>query len=786
MYRTYPLTSLTLVALVGLVGCNDAADEAEPTEGGPGTVGQSLLMQRATSCQDLDAALQADARRRLAASIAAGYYDGDVGVPVGAGGRGTSGPAAPPMAEEPSSDGGGELVDVDGDAEIPEYSETNVQVAGIDEADIVKTDGDNVYVVRDQELTVAHAYPVEELAVVAKQPIEGSPRELFVVPGAAGEPTSVVVYSDVDGAALYAEAGLPTPENSAGSYGLPMIDCWDCYPNFWLPATKVTVLSVADDAVTVDKELYYEGSYLSSRRHGSAIRTILQVPSRAPSLRYYADEADQTKAMLLVLEDLAAADRDVADVPAEDLDAMVRDELASILVAKQEAGIRQITHGDWLPRTFVREEAELGHESLSCEAFYLPAAGSTTAGVTFVAELDLAALDADTDDVAVLGLADTLYENASKVVLSSTWWDYRPATGESSTQTLVHQFDVSEPGRLAYEASGVVPGSVHNQFSLDERDGALRVVTTEDGTAENAWSSSTAVRMLRADGRDLEVVGAVTGLAPTERVYAVRFVGDTAYVVTFRQTDPLFVVDVSDPTAPALLGELEIPGFSEYMHPLGDDHLLTIGRDGDPETGWTTNVALQIFDVGDPADPILAHKHVFAAAGYSAAESNHKAFSFFAEEGLLALPFYGETWDSLGYYRTTSSLELFDVSIDEGFSHLGAIDGNVLLSAAERSSAYYCDTYAASSIERGLTIGEHLYAVGERGIIVSPLDAPAEPVARVAFDDPAEVPDYCWAANVGGSGGAPSAGGTTGEAGAASGGAVGGASSDGVGGTGAI
>lgn len=768
MRNSFPLTSFTLIAFASLIGCGTSSVK-DPSEGDkPTTTTQSLLMRRASSCEDLDLALREEARLRLAEQVQnKSVVETNGSWTTGAGGtsamlpstsvRASGGAASATMADDAAPQGSGDATN---------YSETNTQIEGIDEADIIKSDGAHLYVARNQELKIARAYPANTMNVVATQPIEGSIREMYVVPTASG--STVVVYSAVDAGALYDEANIPRPENSTGYYGTPMIDCFDCGSYFALPATKVTLLSLTSGNVTVQKEFYYEGTYLSSRRNGASVRTTLQVPSRAPAINLYADEASNTKAMLLALDELQKSGRPIAEIPSEEIDALVQEKLTEVLLADAEDSIDAISHRDWLPRTFERNDGTLSAATLPCQSFYIPASGSTSAGVTFVAQLDIASLQHGPNDVAMLGLADTMYENASKVVLSSRYWSYAPATGEAKTQTLVHQFDVSQPGMISYQASGKVPGYILNQFAMDERNGALRIVTTDDGSNDNSWVSSAGLYALQAQGSNLTTAGKLEGLAKSERVYAVRFLEDKAYIVTFRQTDPLFVLDVADPTTPKLLGELEIPGFSEYMHPLGDHHLLTIGRSAN-EMGRAGNLALQIFDVTDPVSPTLAHKHDFTATGSSDAEHNHKAFSFFDELGMLALPFYGGAWTDVNGYVQQNTLELFRVDVGTGFKYLGALDGDLVLSQAEQGSAgYYCEYpyTSGSTIERGLYIEDTLYAVGTRGIIASAIATPTTPMNVLKFDAATSaVPEYCWTRDTFGTGGSSSMPGSGGSGG---------------------
>ena len=735
MRRTILLSSSTLLALWTTTGCValDSGDSG-PADN-PGSTGQRLLMTRAQSCGELDEALREDARLRLAdeVSLQQSWDDGD-GFAV--------------EAEAPRAAGTGGTSSVDTGDSVGEanashdYSTTNTQVAGIDEADIIKTDGENAYVLRDSELVVARAWPADEMSVLADQIIEGSTREMFVVGGPEDETRTVVVYSTVDATSLYDEADLEPPIQPDRYY--PAIECWDCGYYYPLPATKVTVLALTGSKLAVQKELYYEGLYVSSRRNGEAVRTTLQVPSRTPFYDPYGNDDDQVKAMLLVLDDLDAAGKDVEQVPAEELGDLVDAKLGEIVVARYEAEIETITHEDWLPRTFVRTGDGLEVQQLPCDSFYLPLAGSTQPGITLVAEMNLGDLGDTSNDVAVLGVADTMYENADKVVLTSGFWDWSPDDG-STIETVVHQFDVTTPGQIAYEASTTVAGYLNDQFSIDERDGFLRLVTTTEGSSpERGWTTANHVFVLQADDGEFETVGSLEDLAEDESVQSVRYVGDKVYIVTFRQMDPLFVVDLADPTTPTLLGELHIPGFSEYMHPLDADHLLTIGRDADEETGWAENIALQIFDVSDALAPQLLHKHVFTEMGASSAEQDHKAFNFFPSLGLLALPFFGETYDEAGYWQQANTLELFEVSIEDGFAYLGALDGNVLLSEAEQDGEYYCSPYTYGSVERGMFIDDTLYAVGRRGLIASSLDEPAEPVGVLPFGDLESIEDRCW------------------------------------------
>jgi hypothetical protein len=159
------------------------------------------------------------------------------------------------------------------------------------------------------------------------------------------------------------------------------------------------------------------------------------------------------------------------------------------------------------------------------------------------------------------------------------------------------------------------------------------------------------VTVLRQDGDALDVVGEVTGLGPTEEIRGVRFAGPTAYVVTFRQTDPLYVVDLTDPTAPRVAGELKIPGYSSYLQVLGEGRVVGLGQDA-TDTGRTTGFQESLFDVSDPGDPRRVDQLVVPGA-QSLAESDHHAVLWWAPSGLLAVPV--ESWGRTGVGDTAGT-----------------------------------------------------------------------------------------------------------------------------------
>ena len=210
------------------------------------------------------------------------------------------------------------------------------------------------------------------------------------------------------------------------------------------------------------------------------------------------------------------------------------------------------------------------------------------------------------------------------------WTEGGPLLAE---RTLIHKFAASEPDATGYRASGQLEGTLLNQFSLSEQDGVLRAATTVGAGPEG---ESRVTTLAERDGV-LARLGQVGGLGKGERIYAVRFLGDVGYVVTFRQVDPLYTLDLSDPRNPRTVGELKIRGYSAYLHPLGEGLLLGVGQDAS-ERGTTLGTQVSLFDVSEPARPQRLHAWSVPGGSSSEAEWDHHAFLWWAPSKLAVLP----------------------------------------------------------------------------------------------------------------------------------------------------
>ncbi|MGE0529452.1 MAG: beta-propeller domain-containing protein, partial [Bdellovibrionales bacterium] len=212
-------------------------------------------------------------------------------------------------------------------------------------------------------------------------------------------------------------------------------------------------------------------------------------------------------------------------------------------------------------------------------------------------------------------------------------------------QTAIHKFSFAPAQGALYQASGIINGHLINQFALDEHNGYLRLATNgTEHTGGNLWGGGgqwqqvSRVQVLAQKGKRLKSIGQTSDLAKGERLYSARFDGDRGYIVTFRQVDPLFTIDLKNPRRPKVMGELKVPGFSTYIHMLDKSHLLTVGQDADEKTGRVRGLKLSVFDVRDFSRPREVKSLIFKSDVSSESSYEHKAFSFYRQKGVLAIP----------------------------------------------------------------------------------------------------------------------------------------------------
>lgn len=595
--------------------------------------------------------------------------------PVQAGG-GTAAPYAPPPKSSSRA----------ADAKAPAAktaSGTNNQVAGVDEADLVKTDGRYVYLASNGALRIVEALSPRVVSVTR---LAGTVREMFV------EGDRAVVYAAIGG------TGSPRC-----TYG------YDCAFGGDGSSTKISVFDLTSRAEPrLVREIELSGSLLAARRIGNAVHTVVA-------------EGDQSGPGY----ETWPADLDTCGTD----ESIVRAKFAAL---KRE-NERKLRAKPRFPTIRDRGAAAPVCASLLRTAMHDGQAFTTV--VSFDLRDDAAppvTASLESRPGAVFASSDALYLSVvHRKEDAGRWYSFYPSIDEASE---LHKFRIgASPRETRYVGSGVVPGHVLNQFAMDEWNGYLRVATTRGRVPDPRVESAVSI-LAETDAGDLVRVGAVEHLAPGEDIRAVRFDDDRGYVVTFKKTDPLFVLDLYQPSRPAVLGELKIPGFSTYIHRLDPDHLLSIGFDANDhgDFAYFDGVILQLFDVKNPTDPRLLHKEKIGTRGSSSqAATDHLAFNYLPEQGLLAIPMTvcegggdGRNGDQLAF----SGLYVYDVDLERGFTRLGGIEHG--------KKGVSCGTWwsqATSEVKRSVFLDDLVYSIAGDRAKVQRLDRLGVDVADLSL-----------------------------------------------------
>jgi hypothetical protein len=378
--------------------------------------------------------------------------------------------------------------------------------------------------------------------------------------------------------------------------------------------------------------------------------------------------------------------------------------------------------GGWVPRLSFRSALTGRHHVrpiARCGAIQRPVQFSGLGTLTILTiDLDRGLYQADTD--ALMADAQVVYgSDRSLYVATQKWID--PSTAPSllpaSQTTVIDRFDVTNPDKTTYRSSGEVPGYLLNQFSLSEYKGDLRVATTSrpiwwEGVTPGSGSQSFVTVLSDRNGL-LVPIGQVSGLGPGQQIYSVRFLDDTGYVVTFRQIDPLYTIDLSSPTVPRVAGKLELEGYSAYLHPVGGGLLLGIGQDVQPAGTEPSGTQLELFDVSDPAAPKLLQRTTLGSGSSSEVQYDHHAFLFWPPTKLAVLP--------VQIYSAQPGPQPQASTAQPGF--VGAIGYRVDRSGiAEVGRAVHDQTNGFTPpIRRSIVIGDRLFTISDGGVMASAL-----------------------------------------------------------------
>lgn len=557
---------------------------------------------------------------------------------------GDTGAAEAPAAAESAGEGLGSGSD--------NYSETNVQVEGVDEADIVKTDGEYIYVLKGDLLKIVKASSPEELEVIAT--LEFADKQLYPEQLYVDGNKLVVIQT------AYAYDYLISPlELESG-----------VVPASYGDMTQVSIYDISDPSdPKVLREVSVEGSHQSSRKVDGTVYLVTN------EYTYYYGVDDEPVPLPLV--------------------------------------------GD-------SKSGKVAPAVGCSDVWYVP--GSTGTGYSTVSAISVDNPSAKVDIEVIVGSNGEIYASRDNLYLAEYgydwWWG---GASESDETTVIHKFALNG-NSVEYKGKGEVPGTILNQFSMDEYNGNFRVATTTGDIWDSKTPSKNNVYILDAD---LKLVGQIEGIAPGEKIYSTRFMGKRLYMVTFKKVDPFFVIDVADPKAPKILGKLKIPGYSDYLHPFDENHIIGFGKDAldaselevsdrDLDFAWYQGMKIAMFDVTDVANPVEMDKVIIGDRGTdSALLWDHKALLFDKKHSLIAFPVTlaeipedvkndsSTPDDTYGDY-TFQGAYVYGVSLTGGFEYKGRIthyDPN----AVEDLSGYYW--YGESDVSRILYIDDYLYTV---------------------------------------------------------------------------
>jgi len=555
------------------------------------------------------------------------------------------------------------LAETSGAAPKLDYSTTNIQVEGVDEADIIKTDGEYLYLVSGNKVIIVKAYPPEEAQVLSEIELDQRPEGLFI----NGDRLVVLHQNWPEPVVRYeGESGLLMPE-----------------PDEWtVPQTHIKIYDVSDrESPVLKREVSVDGQYFGSRMIGDYLYVVVN--------DWVYQINDEIKLPEICFDD------GTREIPATDI--------------------------------------------------YYPDISDYSYAFTTIVAINTQRDDQEPAyETILLGATSSMYVSLNNIYITFTEWRAITlssialpggmATTNDFEKTTIHRIHI-EDGEIEYNADGEVPGRVLNQFSMDEYQGYFRIATT----AGNTWEAASQNNLYILDG-NLEIIASLEGLAPGEQIYSARFMGERCYLVTFRQIDPLFVIDLEDPYEPEVLGQLKITGYSNYLHPYDETHVLGIGKETvaaeEGDFAWYQGVKISLFDVSDVANPVEIAKYEIGDRGTdSPVLSDHKALLFDKEKNLLVIPVlvaeideehypYRVTPDAYGEYVWQGAY-VFNISLEDGLELKGTITHCENFSELWQKDYYYYD-FSACSIQRSLYIENVLYTISEAKVKMNSLENLAE------------------------------------------------------------
>ena len=586
-----------------------------------------------------------------------------------------------------------------------DHSETNVQVDGVDEGDLIENDGKHLFVINGNDLLIIQAYPANQMKELSRIRFEGY---------------AIAEYLDGDRLTVISQKY---------SYG-GGFDGGIAFSSIrFAPTSTTTIVSTFDvsnpSKPVLDKQTSLDGHYVDSRAFNGQVHVITSNDLALPApqidgtttidvpIYYYghyvqlmfAEDAVVTSDSLNIKATADGAAPIVENVdPVTQQIEVPRYESRDAYIARVRANLDSLVDSV-LPR----------YESLSANGLAVNGAISEVSAIARVNDsassslLSVVSIDTRGSQPGLVSSSSVLADWTNGIHANQDHlYVFSPIYDSGTTQTRILEFAWANGEReIELLATGVVDGTLHNQFSADEFDGRLRIATTTSSfDPETGFSQANNLTILENIDGVLTPVGSVDGFASGERIYSVRFDGDRAFVVTFRQIDPLFVFDLRDATAPVIRGELEVPGFSSYLQVIDENHLLAVGRSTDTQA---TKVAL--YDISDPDNPVEIDEDILPSWTWSIAEWDSKAIGWFASKETLAIPASSFDWQT-GFHN-----ELFVFHIDVNQSGESAIQLNGTVSD---------DGY----INRSAYIENVLYTISRNSVIATEIADPSQQLGK--------------------------------------------------------
>lgn len=577
-----------------------------------------------------------------------------------------------------------------------DYSTTNIQVEGVDEADFVKNDGKYMYVVSGKKIVIVDAYPADQAKILSEIELNGTPNEIFI------NKDKLIVFGWED----YYTSKMAMPEIGIIA------------PRYNTQKTFVKIYDVTERTNPILKRnVSVDGNYFDSRMIGDYAYVIVNEPvyysepepiplpviesngivkTIAATDIYYSDFSDSSYIFINVLAINTQNDN-------EDLSSK------TFLMGYSE-NMYVSTNNIYIVYTKRLNEYDF-YDKIIDEVIMPVVPTDIKLKISEVRDTNIS----KSEKIQKIGKLLQNYldslgpEEAAKVMKSAQ--DKMQAVQEEIAKeiekTVIHKISINN-GNIEYKTNGEAPGYVLNQFSMDEYENNFRIATTTGN-----WRSESSNHVYILDS-NLNIIGKLEDLVKGERIYSVRFIGNKGYLVTFRQIDPLFVIDLSNPSNPIVLGYLKIPGVSDYLHPYDETHVIGVGRDA-TEQGRVQGMKLSLFDVSDVSNPKEVSKYIIGERGTSSeALYDHKAFLFSKEKNLLVIPV---SLAEKEYQQNWQGAFVFNVDLNNGFVLKGRIThANETLNKTD----YYYDYL--SQIRRSLYIDDVLYTVSSRMVKMNSLN----------------------------------------------------------------